>query len=188
MKRQLVWILSLIALPVLAQEEVDAVAEGRQAFATYGCITCHVVDKDDNSLRTGPSLYGLFVNDSREREVSVPGTEGKKKVKADRSYYLDSVRKSTDVLAIAESGETKGAAYPAAMPMYTAEVISDQSVEHIFHYLRTLADEGQSGPRVVKVKIDRKAQPKNLLEVGGEVVVSGRTRVFRAPLSKSFTA
>ncbi len=185
MKRKLVWILSLLALPVLAQEEVDAVAEGKQAFATYGCITCHVVDKNDNSLRTGPSLYGLFVNDPREREVSVPGTEGKKKVKADRSYYQDSVRKSTDVLAIAESGETKGTAYPAAMPMYTAEVISDQAVEHIFHYLRTLADEGQTGPRVVKVKLDRKAQPKNLLEVGGEVVVAGRTRVFRAPITKS---
>ncbi len=83
MKRQLVWILSLIALPVLAQEEVDAVAEGRQAFATYGCITCHVVDKDDNSLRTGPSLYGLFVNDARDREIIVPGSGEKKKVKAD---------------------------------------------------------------------------------------------------------
>ena len=117
MKRKLVWILSLLALPVSAQEEVNAVTQGKQAFATYGCITCHVVDKNDNSLRTGPSLYGLFVNDAREREIIVPGSGEKKKVKADKSYYLDSVRKSTDVLAIAESGETKGAAYPAAMPM-----------------------------------------------------------------------
>ena len=185
MKRQLVWILPLLAQPVLGQEEIDAVADGRQAFATYGCITCHVVDKNDKSVRSGPSLYGLFLNEPREREILVPGSKEKKKVRADKGYYLDSVRKSTDVLAIAESGATKGQPYPAAMPMYSSEVIPDQAVEHIFHYLRTLADEGQAGPGVVKVKIDRKAQPKNLLEIGGEVVVSKRTRVFRAPISKS---
>ena len=75
MKRKLVWILSLLALPVSAQEEVNAVAQGKQAFATYGCITCHVVDKNDNSLRTGPSLYGLFVNDVRDRCTRIRGEE-----------------------------------------------------------------------------------------------------------------
>ena len=185
MKRQLVLILPLLALPVMAQEEVDAVAEGQKAFATYGCITCHVVDKNDNALRTGPSLHGLFVNDPREREVAVPGSDATKKVKADKGYYLDSIRKSTDVIAIAESGETKGKPYPAAMPMYSPEVIPNQAVEHIFHYLRTLADEGQAGPSVVKVKIEKREVPKNLLEVAGEVVVGKRTRVVRAPIVKS---
>ena len=48
------------SLPVFAQQEIDAVVEGKKAFETYGCTVCHAIDKADKSFRTGPNLYGLF--------------------------------------------------------------------------------------------------------------------------------
>ena len=183
MKRRFVLILPAVVLPGWAQQDVNAVTEGKKAFETYGCQVCHVVDKNDNSLRTGPTLYGLFVNEARGREVGNPGGE-RKTVKADKQYFLDSVRKSWDVFAVAESGPTKGQQYPAVMPMYTKEVIPDEAVEHIWHYLRTLADPGQAGPAQVMVKL-RNQKPKSLLEDRNEVLVTKRVRVFRAPITGS---
>ena len=172
-------------VPGLAQQEVDAVAEGKKAFELYGCQVCHVVAKDDDSLRTGPTLYGLFLSEPREREVADPETGNKKKVRADKNYFMTSVRKSWDVLAVGEHGEMKGKTYPKAMALYTSDVIPDQSVEDIWHYLRTLADEGQAGPPVVMVKRQKKAEPKNPLDDINEVLVTKRTRVFRAPIQNS---
>ena len=71
------------------------------------------------------------------------------------------------------------------MPMYAKEVIPDQAVEHIWHFLRTLAAEGQAGPAVVKMKQDKKVIPKNPIEIPNEILVTKRTRVFRAPLRSS---
>lgn len=88
MTLRLVLILAVLGLPAWAQQEVDAVAEGKKAFETYGCMVCHVVAKDAQLL-AGPSLYGLFVNEPREREVSDPKSGAISKVKADKGYYLD---------------------------------------------------------------------------------------------------
>ena len=184
MKYRIVFALSLLAFPGWAQE-VDAVAEGKTAFELYGCVVCHAVAKDDASLRIGPNLHGLFLNEPREREVVDPKSGEKKKVKADKTYYLDSVRKSWDVLAVAESGPAKGTAFLAAMPLFTTEVLPDQAVENIWHYLRTLADAGKAGPAVVKVKQEKKATPKSIVDIPNEEPVAKRTRVFRAPLRGS---
>ena len=59
------------AVPGWAQQEINAVEEGKKAFETYGCVVCHVVDKDDQSLRTGPTLHGLFTSEPRAFEVKV---------------------------------------------------------------------------------------------------------------------
>jgi hypothetical protein len=184
MTLRLVLILAVLGLPAWAQQEVDAVAEGKKAFETYGCMVCHVVAKDAQLL-AGPSLYGLFVNEPREREVSDPKSGAISKVKADKGYYLDSVRKSWDALAVGESGEMKGKSYLALMPMYSKEVVPDQAVEHIWHYLRSRADDGKAGPAVVKMKLDKKATPKSLLDIPNEVLVTKRARVVRAPLRGS---
>ena len=32
-------------VPALAQQDIDAVAEGKNAFEIFGCIVCHAVDK-----------------------------------------------------------------------------------------------------------------------------------------------
>lgn len=169
----------------LAQDEFDAVAQGKEVFETMGCMECHVIAKDDNSLKTGPSLFGLFVNEARERETGLVGNDKRKKVKADKAYYLNSVRKSWDELAVAESGPTKGETYPPVMPMYTREVISDQDVESVWHYLRTLADDGKGGPATVMLKKQKQAKSKNLRDIPNEVLVAKRPRVFRAPVRGS---
>ena len=90
-------------------------------------------------------------------------------VKADKSYYLNSVRKSWDVLAIHETGPNRGQVFPKVMPMYSKEVITDQQVEFIWHYLRTLSPVDQAGPPVVKLKKDKNTQPKSLLDVRNEL-------------------
>ena len=168
-----------------AQDEVDAVVEGKKAFETYGCMVCHAVNETDKSVRSGPNLYSLFQKTPRDREVLSSVSGIKVSVKADKTYYLNSVRKSWDVLAIHESGPNRGQAFPKVMPMYSKEVITDQQVEFIWHYLRTLSPADQAGPPVVKLKKDKNTQPKSLLDIRNEVVVTDRARVIRAPLRGS---
>ena len=186
MKKHLI-LFCLVAncLPTGAQEQFNAVDEGKAVFTTMGCIECHVVSKSDNSLKTGPSLYGLFTNVPRKREIGFIGKADRKTVTADKEYFVNSVRKSWDVLAVAEKGQTKGNAYLPVMPMYTNEIISNQDLESMWHYLRTLADPGAAGPTKVMLKREKAAQVKNLLEISNEVIVTNRPRVFRAPLRGS---
>jgi hypothetical protein len=165
-----------------AQDELDAVAEGRQSFEVYGCVVCHAVDQNDASVRTGPSLHGLFLSQPRSREVLDPQSNTRKIVRADKAYYLDSVRKAWDHLAIAESGPTRGMPYPAAMPLFSSETLPEPVVENIWHYLRTLAEGAQSGPARVMLKPSASAVVKNILDVPGEEPVAQRTRVMRAPV------
>ena len=185
MKNQFVIIFLAGCSSVWAQGEFDAVAEGKKVFETMGCAECHVVAKNDDSLKTGPSLFGLFVDEPRERETGVVGSDDRKKVTADKAYFLNSVRKSWVALAVAESGPTSGETYLPVMPMYTREVIPDHDVEAVWHYLRTLADDGLAGPATVMLKKQKQAQPKSLLEIPNEVLVAKRPRVIRAPLGGS---
>ncbi|MBC8349618.1 MAG: c-type cytochrome [Verrucomicrobia bacterium] len=185
MRQSLIILLAASCTPAFAQRKIDAVTEGKLAFGTYGCIVCHSVDKKDVTVRTGPNLYGLFLNQPREREVAHPETGDKRKIKADKNYYTTSVRTSWDALAVAERGAAKGQPFPKIMPMYALEVIPDASIEYIWHYLRTLADEGQAGPAKVELKEAKKSVPRTLVAIPNEVLVTKRTRVFRAPLRGS---
>ena len=103
MTRSILIIFFLGYLPVSAQQEIDAVVEGKKAFETYGCAVCHAIAKDDKSFRTGPNLYGLFQNEPRDREVVNPESGDRRKVKANKNYFTTSVRKSWDALAVSES-------------------------------------------------------------------------------------
>jgi hypothetical protein len=185
MKQILILLVAACCTPAWAQREIDAVAEGRLAFETYGCMVCHAVARADKTVRTGPGLYGLFLNQPREREVAHPETGEKRRVKADKNYYTTSVRTSWDALAVVERGENKGQPFPKIMPMYAREVIPDASIEAIWHYLRTLADEGEAGPAEVKLVVAKKKVPLTLVEIPNEVLVGKRTRVFRAPIRGS---
>ena len=180
-------LVSALAAPLslAAQQEIDAVAEGKNAFEIFGCIVCHAVEKNDASVRTGPNLHGLFLSTPRQREIFDQAANTRRSVKADKTYYNESVRKASEHLAIAENGPTKGTPYPAAMPLFTTEVLSDSAVENIWHYLRTLADAPEAGPAKVMVKVDQKSKPKSLLEIPNEEPVAKRTRVVRAPIMGS---
>lgn len=178
-------LLSVISPALLAQEKIDAVAEGKKTFDTMGCMECHTSSPKDDSIKTGPTLYGLFTKYAREREVQPKGKTEFSKAKADRDYFNRSVRQSWDELAVAESGPTKGAAYPPAMPMYPKEIITDHDLDNLWHYLRTLNPEDQAGPAQVMVDKPKAAKVKSLLEIANEVPVTDRPRVFRAPLRGS---
>ncbi|MEJ6700361.1 MAG: c-type cytochrome [Akkermansiaceae bacterium] len=174
---------STMPMPMFGQEQFDAVAHGKEVFSSMGCIECHVTEKGDNSMKTGPNLYGLFLTEARDREVGPAGK--RKKIKADKSYFTKSVRQSWDELAVAERGPTKGTTYLQIMPQYTKASLSDQDLETVWHYLRTLADKKQAGASKVLMEKEKEAIIKNLIDVPGEVSVTTRSRVFRAPLAGS---
>ena len=163
-----------------AEEEINAVAEGKEIFEAIGCSECHTVEKGDMSLKSGPNLYGLFLTETRERKVVVEGKE--LMVKADREYFNTSLRKSWDALAVAEAGPMKGTAFQPLMPIYVEQLVSDDGLDSLWHYLRTLADKDQQGPLEVMVKRAKEAEPTDILEIKGEEIVTSRTRVVRAPI------
>lgn len=169
---------------VAGAAQVDAVAAGRKAFEMNGCVVCHGVAAGDGAARTGPSLWGLFLTEAREREVV--GADGtKRRVKADKDYFLGSLRRSGELLAVAENGPNQGKPFPAAMPAFGPQALADADVENLWHYLRTLAPAGQAGPPQVIVELAEQARPQGLLDVPNEVLVAGRARVFRAPVRES---
>jgi hypothetical protein len=161
-------------------EEFDAVAAGKELFQSVGCSECHAVEKGDLSLKSGPNLFGLFVGAPRERRVMVQGKEST--VKADRGYFEKSLRHPWDALAVAEVGPLKGDAYQPLMPMYVEQLVSASALESLWHYVRTLADEGESGPPRVMMQRPKAPAPAIVWEIPGEEVVLERTRVIRAPL------
>ncbi len=178
--------MTMMAIPMITagaawgQGEFDAVKRGGELFETMGCIVCHSVAKDDPAAKTGPNLHGLFVTNPRDREVLAKNK--KLSVKADRAYFQRSMRNSWDELAVAESGPTTGTPYGAVMPSFAPEVISDEDLEAVWHYVRTLADGDNAGP--AQVMLTKKDAPAaaSLLEIPGEEPVADRTRVFRAPV------
>lgn len=168
------------SLAFAAEEEYDAVADGKKIFESVGCSECHTVTKGDPSLKTGPNLYGLFLTQPRDRKVVAGGKESV--VKADKAYYEASLRKSPETLAVAESGPTQGTAYLPLMPSIVAEIVSDEGMDSVWHYLRTLADEGQSGPKTVMLKRTKAVVAANIIDIPNEEIVTDRIRVMRAPI------
>ena len=178
-------LLSLTSPLLFARDKFDAVAEGKKTFDTMGCMECHVIAANDDSLKTGPSLYGLFTSAPRERAVVPKGGDKPVLIKADQDYLKRSVRQSWDEVAVRETDPQKGEPYPPAMPMYPKEVVSDQDLDNLWHYLRTLVPEDQAGPATVMLERKAEAQAKSLLEIPNEIPVTSRPRIFRAPLRGS---
>ena len=178
------FIIFCLSLPAIA-EQVNLVDQGKQAFSTWGCAECHASVKEDQSIKTGPSLYNLFLKDPRDREVLVPASNTKIVLKADHDYFMKSVRNSQENLAIAEVGATKGEPYLPIMPPFAPTTVTDSELESIWHYLRHAADEPQAGPAVVMGEKQAAVKTDNPLDNPTEVVVSQRPRVFRAPLLHS---
>lgn len=174
-------LIPFVALAPLHAEQVNLVQKGAEAYQIWGCATCHAIDKDDVSIKSGPSLYDLFHTAARDREV-VEAAGGKKgPAKADKAYFIESVRNPAARLAVAEKGPSSGEAYPPVMPQFTAEVVSDANLEAIWHFLRHSAAEGKNGPAVVMGEVKAELK-KTDFENPAAVLVDQRARVIRAPL------
>jgi hypothetical protein len=179
--KSIVGISTAVLLSSLSAQEIDYVAKGKEIFYLWGCAECHVNAKDDNSIKTGPSLYNLF--QLMPRDHAVVDANGKTiNVKADEAYFIQSLRQPASHMAIMESAPTKGTPYPPIMPQFAANLLDDSDVKMVWHYLHSLADEGKAGPAKVLGLAPKKAVVANPIDDLDEVVVSKRARVFRAPV------
>jgi glucose/arabinose dehydrogenase len=165
----------------LGAEPVDLVKKGAEEFHMWACSECHVVKPDDVSIKSGPPLYGLFLRDERNREVIDVATGKPTTVKADRSYFYRSVRKPGAFMAIAEKGDTKGTAYQPVMPEYKEEMVKEESLEAIYHYLRTCCDEDQRGPSEVMGEWKGNAT-KVFYDNSSELLIGSKNKIQRAPV------
>lgn len=164
-------------------QQIDLVQLGQETFQAVGCAECHAVAKDDASIKTGPSLFGRFQPTPAERLVQ--GGDAQHQVKFDLKYLTDSLRDPTLDLAIAESGPNKGQSYLPVMPPYDQSILSEQKVEALYHFLQTLNEEEQKGPATVMAKKKQDAAPVTALTDSSEVLVTDRTRIFRARLDRT---
>jgi cytochrome c oxidase subunit 2 len=123
----------LAVVNVVNQSEFDAwVAEQKAAFSperlaelgqelhtSQGCIACHNVSGDPGGV--GPTWKGLF---GSTREF----TDGTSQV-ADEEYLRNSILNSQSEIV---------AGYPPVMPANYADVLSDQQLDAIIEYIKTL--------------------------------------------------
>src|SRR5690606_1159706 len=114
---------------------VDFVARGQEMYRALGCVECHTVKKNDNSMKTGPNLFGLFQTPPRDREIVETAGKSRFTIKADYSYLHRSIREPAAELAVVESGEKKGEAYMPIMPPYREQTLSEQDLVAIGIYL-----------------------------------------------------
>ena len=172
--------LFLLAASLVPAAKVDLVQLGKQTFDAVGCAECHAVAKNDDSVKTGPGLYGLFTTTARERTVIESAEEHKVTLKADLDYFKKSIRKPAEEIAIAETGPTKGTAFQPVMPAYPEAFLNEQKAMAVFHYLRTLNDGKNKGPGKVMGELEDGTAQKDIHQNGKEILVTDRTRIYRA--------
>lgn len=160
--------------------KIDLVKLGYETFHGLGCAECHSEIKDDLSVKTGPGLYGLFQPTERSRNIKTAGEGHVRNVKADLPYFLQSIRKPNEELAIAEHGEKSGEPYLPVMPPYAESTLPMHKAKAIYQYLLTLNDEGKRGPAQVLVTApSKKNQQIGPQDDPNEILISDRTRLFR---------
>lgn len=139
--------------PTNTDKLVDLVKQGEYNFRNFGCVECHAVQSNDVSAKNGPCLFGLFMNEPRERAI-ISGGEGHRfTIKADRAYLERSLRTPQAELAIAERGPTEGKPYLPVMPTFAPSVLSDAQIDAIGAYLATLNDSAHQGPSILLAKV-----------------------------------
>lgn len=160
---------------------VDFVKLGKDTFESVGCNACHLTEKNNAGVSTGPNLYGLFKREPRNRTV-VEGGEGHQFIiKANRQYLHRSIREPASQIAIKESGDKTGEAFLPIMPAFSKETLSDTQIDAIADYLATLNEPHEQGPLV------------KLQEVSGEkaydpiadrlqLLINDQVRIQRGPM------
>lgn len=163
------------------QELIDYVSLGKKAFQDIGCTECHAVAENDQSMKTGPNLFGLFGKTPRDREIIETEKNRLFTVKADFSYLERSVRKPGAELAIHESGTKKGEAYMSIMPPYMQQTLPDRQLDAIGYYLQTLNTVYEQGPVIKLVEPSGPEKYDPLLD-DLQFLVADRVRLQRGPM------
>ncbi|MFT7304379.1 MAG: hypothetical protein ACI8UZ_003235 [Akkermansiaceae bacterium] len=176
----------LFAIPAsLSAAPVDLVKLGKETFHAVGCAECHSEAKNDNSVKTGPGLFGLFPKESRKRDIIESGENHKHTITADLAYFQKSLREPATEIAISEVAPTKGTPFLPVMPGYPEAFLNEQKAMAIYHYLETLNDDAQRGPAQVMAELQEGTVIKDIHQDPTEILVTDRTRIFRARIPGS---
>src|SRR5690606_24899971 len=104
------------------------------------------------------------------------------RVRADETYLRESVRDPGAQLAIAEQGGQAGNAYPALMPAFTADILSDVQLQAIGAFLATLNDPEDQGPAVLLAKHTGRT-PVDPRQDRLQLLVDDEIRIQRGPMA-----
>lgn len=163
-------------------ELVDYVIRGREQFKLVGCAECHAIEPNSTAAKTGPSLWGLFTRQPREREVTNADGTLRFKVTADRDYLMRSVRQPLLERAVSEQGDDSGEPYLPIMPPYLEAVLPDNDAQAISSFLATLNDGGNRGPAVHLVA-EAGLENYDPMDDRFQILVSERTVLQRVPMA-----
>lgn len=166
---------------------VDMVALGETTFHGKGCAECHTTDHDDKSIKTGPSLFGVFTPKAKEHQVIDSKTAKVVTVPANLFYFQSSLSNPANHSSIQTQGPDKGKAFPPIMPAFSNALLSPTERLAIFDYLLTLNPEGQGGPAT------RYAEPEQTAPFDPDTApefinVRNVTRVYRAQIGRAHSA
>jgi len=177
------WTILPLLAPAQEPDKIDLVELGQEPFHSLGCAECHSTTENDPSVRTGPGLYGLFQKTPRTRQIQKSGEGHLHSLKANLSYFQNSLLNPTGELAIAETGSMKGQTYHPVMPPYPKTVVSEFQQKAIYQYLLTLNKPEHQGPPRHLVQDERKNNSNDPINDPAELLVTDSTRIFRARLA-----
>ena len=167
--------------PTNAAKLVDLVTLGETTFRGFGCVECHAIQRDDNSVKTGPNLFGLFTLEPRDRVVAAGGEGHRFTIKADHAYLVRSLRTPLDELAIAEKGASKGQPFLPAMPPFHPTVLSDHLVNAVGAFLATLNEPANQGA-VIRLVTEAGVENYDPLTDRLQMLVDQSVRIQRGPM------
>ena len=154
---------------------VEMVAMGKGIFQNKGCIECHNTTTDNEIVKTGPAIYGIF----QKKPISIKVLESAEKhlvdLPADKSYLYQSLREPTAHLSLNVNDSNKP--HLPIMPIFTPETLKDSEIEAIYHYLLTLNEEKNAGPKVSW--LNKPSDQYNIWKDRGSVIVQDRPRIQR---------
>jgi cytochrome c oxidase subunit 2 len=99
-------------------EPTDPVERGRKWSNQYGCLSCHSLD---GSKLVGPTWLGLFGSQVKLADGST--------VIADEAYIIESIR---------NPGAKIVEGYPNIMPANVGQDLSDERIQDIIAFIKTL--------------------------------------------------
>ncbi|MGJ8693732.1 MAG: family 16 glycoside hydrolase [Thalassotalea sp.] len=163
--------------PKLGKPMFNLVEQGKKTFAAKGCKECHEVNKDAVSVKTGPSLFGIFAPKSKSITVYDVAEQHNTVMKADDKYLLDSLRRSTLHLAVRKIANGKEKQFLPIMPSFNAEAVSESEVQALSAYLQSLNDDENKGADYIWQEHPEK--PYVLVEDLKAELVSDQPRIVR---------